>query len=390
MTTAIKASYHLQESKTIIIQRGPILKKQFKRTCILLVLIPLLVSLIFSCGSSKEDSKETAAAAEKTVYTGIDWSSEHYSEDMKGTSLNLYGVTDKVRPILDVFTEDTGIKVEHLTMKNGEILQRLINEKDSGVVIADLWFTGGADTFINAASNDLLLAYDSPTGAELDDIMKDPNHYWYGTSLTLVNWVINTELLEEKGLTLPDKWDDLLQDELKGMVSMSNPASSGTAYNVVSAVLQTRGEEEGWNYLKKLIDQVPFFTARGSDPANMAVNGEAIVGINASNGDRELEINNPYIKIVYPSDGTGWWPQPAAIVNGTKHEEEAKVFIDWVISKRGMETIASSRYAAVARDDVKIPEGIEDIKNIALFPTDFQANAQKRDSILAQWAEYVE
>ena len=339
---------------------------------------------------SKEAADKGNTGSEKKLYTGNDWSSPHYSEDMAGTTLNLYGVTDKVRPILDVFTEDTGIKVEHLTMKNGEILQRLINENDSGVVIADLWFTGGADTFINAAEKGLLTAYDSPNGEALDPIMKDPNHYWYGTSLTLVNWVVNTDLLAEKGLALPETWDDLLQSGFKGMVSMSNPASSGTAYNVVSAILQTRGEEKGWDYLKQLIDQVPFFTARGSDPANMALNGEAIVGINASNGDRELEINNPYIKIVYPSDGTGWWPQPAAIVKGTKHEEAAKVFIDWVISKRGMETIASSRYAAVARDDVNIPEGIEDIKDIALFPTDFQANAQKRDSILAQWAEYVE
>ena len=348
----------------------------------------LLTALLFlSCGKEKETDEKPAV---QTVYLGQDWSSPHYREDMAGTVLNLYGVTDKVRPILDVFTEDTGIKVEHLTLKNGEILQRLTHEADSGVVIADLWFTGGADTFIIAGQNDLLLSYESSNGDVLDKDMKDPDHYWYGTSLTLVNWVVNKELIEEKGLKMPEVWDDLLQPGLKGQVSMSNPASSGTAYNVVSAVLQTRGEVRGWGYLKELIGQVPFFTARGSDPANMVVNGEAIVGINASNGDRELEINNSHIKLVYPSDGTGWWPQPAAIIKGTKHEEEAKVFIDWIISKRGMETVASSRYAAVARKDVKIPEGIEDIQDIALFPTDFQANALERDAILAQWAEYVE
>ncbi len=362
------------------------------RRLILSSLIFIFSSFLFSCGASKDapESAGSESAVESALYEGNGWSSLNYSEDMKGTTLNLYGVTDKVRPILDVFTEDTGIKVAHLTMKNGEILQRLINEKDSGVSIADLWFTGGADTFINASEKGLLVSYDSPAGGELDDIMKDPGHFWYGTSLTLVNWVVNTDLLKENGLPVPEKWDDLLNPGYSGMVSMPNPASSGTAYNVVSAVLQTRGEEAGWSYLTKLIDQVPFFTPRGSDPANMVLNGEAMIGINASNGDRELEINNPFIKIVYPSDGTGWWPQPAAIVAGTKHEAEAKVFIDWIISKRGMEVTAEKRYAAVARDDVAIPEGIEDIKNINLFPTDFQANAEMRDSILAQWAEYVE
>ena len=80
----------------------------------------------------------------------------------------------------------------------------------------------------------------------------------------------------------------------------------------------------------------------------------------------------------------------AAIVEGTENLEEAKVFIDWLLSKRGMETIANVRYAAVARDDVSIPEGIVDIKNINLFAVDFQANAENRDEILEKWTDLVE
>ena len=100
---------------------------------------------------------------------------------------------------------------------------------------------------------------------------------------------------------------------------------------------------------------MPFFTPRGSDPANLVVSGEAIVGINASNGDRDLEVQNPHIRLVYPKDGTGWWPQPVAIVKGTKKEAAARVFIDWILSRRGMAVIASTRKAAVVRTDVAPP-----------------------------------
>lgn len=372
-----------------------------------ILLIFVLVFSVVGCSSSKteeppaeEVASETPSddtASEETeseqpyIYEGDGWSSENYiPEEMKGMTLNLYGVTDTVRPILDEFEKDTEIKIEHLTMKNGEILQRLTNEKDSGVAIADLWFTGGADTFINASQNDLLIPYKAKAGEVLAANMKDPDGYWYGTSLTLVNWIVNKDLIAEKGLKMPETWEDLLQEGLKDEVSMPNPASSGTAYNVVSAILQTKGEEAGWEYLDKLIEQVPFFTARGSDPANHVVNGEAIVGINASNGDRELEENNAHIKIVYPSDGTGWWPQPVAIVNGTKNEAAAKVFIDWILSKKGMATMANTRNAAVARTDVERPEGIVDITTLNLFETDFQANAKARDSILEKWAEHTE
>jgi len=342
-----------------------------------------MVFSIAGCSKSTDTSKTT------TTYVGQDWSSDNYNESLKGTVLNLYGVTDVVRPTLDAFEQDTGIKVEHLTMQNAEILQRLINEGQAGISISDVWWTGGADTFIDAAQKGLLVAYKSPNGEVLADNMKDANGYWHGTSLTIVNWVVNKDLLAKKGLKMPETWDDLLQPGLKGEVSMSNPASSGTAYNVVTSMLEVKGEEAGWKYLEQLIGQVPFFTARGSDPANLVVQGEAIVGINASNGDRELEENNPHIALVYPEDGTGWWPQPVAIVKGTQHEQAAKVFVDWLLSKRGMETIAKDRNAAVARLDVARPEGIIDINTVKLFATDFKANAEKRDAVLAKWGELM-
>src|SRR6056297_485210 len=355
-----------------------------KKIGVLLLVLVTVFSLAACQQENADDNNENPEAVQ------LNFETEHYTEDMVGTTLNLYGVTDNVRPILDVFEEDTGIKVEHLTMKNGEILQRLENEKESGVNIADLWFTGGADTFINAAENDLLEPYITPEAENLSKDMKDSEGYWHGTSLTLVNWIVNKQLVEENNLNMPKAWEDLLQEGLQGEVSMSNPASSGTAYNVVTGILQAKGEEEGWSYLEKLIEQVPFFTARGSDPKNLVINGEAIVGINASNGDFEVEQEYEQIEIVYPEDGTGWWQQPVAIVSGTDNLEEAKVFIDWIISKRGMEVIAEKRYAAVARTDVDIPDGVVDLNDIALFPADFKAGAEQRDTILEVWASKVE
>lgn len=349
----------------------------------------LITVMLFSLGACAKPA-ETPAVSKPAAVEDKGWASEYYdAEKMKDVTLNCYAVTDNVRGILDEFTADTGIKVENLTLKNAEILQRVVSEKEAGVGIADIWFTGGADTFIDAAQKGLLMQYSSPEAANLNATMKDANGYWSGTSLTIVNWVVNTKLLEEKKIPVPEKWDDLLNPALKGQVSMPDPASSGTAYNVVSAMLEIRGEQAGWEYLDKLIPQVPFFTPRGSDPANMVMNGEAMVGINASNGEVVLPDSGPEIKLVYPSDGTGWWPQPVAIIEGTKNAEASKVFIDWILSKRGMEVMAKVRNAAVARTDVTRPEGIIDISTIKLFETDFMMNAQKRDAILAEWQEHL-
>ncbi|MBC3887796.1 extracellular solute-binding protein [Acetobacterium paludosum] len=356
-------------------------KKRFaKLTALLLSLFLLFTVTACSNGNNKTTDASTTS---NTAWT------KNYKESMKGTTINLYGVTDAIIPVLDAFTADTGIKVANLTLQNGEILQRIKNEKDSGTVVADVWFTGGADTFINASESGYLEKYTSVEDANIPSEMKDANGYWYGTSLTIVNWVVNKDMIAELGIQMPTKWDDLLQPQLAGLVSMPDPASSGTAYNTVSAILQTRGDATGWAYLDKLIQQVPYFTARGSDPANNVIAGEAAIGINAGTGDKSLEVNNPQVSIVYPTDGTGWWPQPVAILAGCKHPDEAKVFEDWLLSKRGLEEVAKAQKALVVRDDVTVPDGLLALADIKLFPTDFKANATQRVDILAKWNEKV-
>lgn len=361
-----------------------------------LITLMLVFALLFSitgCSNSSDNNANNSDNSGNTeqnqgnnIETNKGWYSEHYDESMKGTTLNMYAVTDNVLPVLDAFYEDTGIKIESLTMKNGEMLQRIINEKDSGNVLADLWFTGGADTFISAAEQGLLMPYKSTESDTIEADMKDEDGYWTGTSLTVVNLVVNTDVIKDLGAKIPETWEDLLQPELKGMVSMPDPASSGTAYNTVSAILQTKGEEEGWAYLEKLIEQVPFFTPRGSDPTNMTQTGEAAVGIAAGTGFAEMKDAAENIKLVYPKDGTGWWPQPLAILEGCSHSEEAKVFVDWALSARGLEEIGKAQNALLVKDGVPTVEGIMQLKEINLFPTDFKANAKDRDSILEQWS----
>lgn len=362
-----------------------------KRSLTLFLAMLMASALVLSaCGNSGASSSAgsvsgSAAGSQESEA----WHSDYYdAKTMTGKTINLYGVTDAIVPALDEFTKDTGIQVENLTLKNGEILQRVTNEYQSGNVIADVWFTGGADAFISAASQGLLEAYKSPEAESIPDDMKDTDGYWTGTSLTVVDWVVNKSVIKDLGIEMPTSWDDLLQPQLKGWISMPDPSSSGTGYNTVSAILQTRGEADGWTYLEQLIGQVPYFTARGSDPQNNVIAGEAAVGINAGTGQAALEGYDD-ISVVYPKDGTGWWPQPVAVMNGCKNPDEAKVFVDWLLSDRGLEEVGKAQDAMLVKDSVPTPEGLMSLSQISLFPTDFKANAAQRDSILTQWAAKV-
>jgi hypothetical protein len=65
----------------------------------------------------------------------------------------------------------------------------------------------------------------------------------------------------------------------------------------IRAIIVPKGDEKAGEYIDQLIDQVPFFTARGSDPARHVINGEAIVGdmITGKKQGKEILAANPFV-----------------------------------------------------------------------------------------------
>ena len=70
------------------------------------------------------------------------------------------------------FTKKTGIAVQFIDMSSGEVLARA--EAEGGKPMADLWFGGGADSFIIAGQKGFLERYVSPEAATVPRQYKDP------------------------------------------------------------------------------------------------------------------------------------------------------------------------------------------------------------------------
>ena len=88
--------------------------------------------------------------------------------------------------------------------------------------------------------------------------------------------------MKAKNLDMPQSYADLLKPMYKGYLVMPNPASSGTGFLTVSAILQIMGQEKGWDYLDQLHENIAMYTHSGSKPAKMAGKGEFPIGIPSS------------------------------------------------------------------------------------------------------------
>lgn len=290
-----------------------------------------------------------------------------------------YGGPDE---IAKAFEAETGIKVEYLTMSSGEVLARLRAEKNNPQT--DIWFGGGSDAFIQAKAEDITVAYASPHAKRVNPAFVDKDGHWTGVSIVVVGLLVNEERLKTKGLGMPATWKDLAASQYKDEVMASNPNTSGTAYTTVSGILQMLDMDTGWAFLDRLYANIPFLTKSGSAPGKKALAGEYTIGIVPD--PHNLPLRNPGAPLVpvFPKDGVLAWPSPVAIVNGAKHINNAKIFVDWCLSEKGQKVLmkASPR---VPTTDVKTLPGVPSIKDLNLVAYDHLKWGAARQDIVAQF-----
>src|SRR5699024_4801242 len=105
-----------------------------------LFLIMSMIMSLTACGKSENPPQEETNGQEEQ----IDPSEEKV--DLSGTSLNIVATSESYKEFFDKFTEETGCKIEFISMSSGELLSRIRAEE--GKPMADIWFGGGLDAFM--------------------------------------------------------------------------------------------------------------------------------------------------------------------------------------------------------------------------------------------------
>jgi iron(III) transport system substrate-binding protein len=232
------------------------------------------------------------------------------------------------------FEAKYNITVNYVRMSSGESLARIRAEKDNPTF--DIWWGGPIDSFVAAKGEGLLEAYNSPNYKNLLDQTKykDPDNYWVGIYVGTLGFCTNTDwLAAHPGVAAPTSWDDLLKPEFTKQILVAHPSTSGTSYTALATVLQIRGEEAGWEYLKKYAAQMLQFTKSGAAPAKFVGQGEAAVGIVFSHDIvHEIDDNGLPLELTFPAEGTGYEIGGMGIIKGAAHLDAAKKWFDWAIT----------------------------------------------------------
>ena len=291
--------------------------------------------------------------------------------------INVYTALEdeQVTDYLEEFKEQNPDVTVNVTREStGIITSKLLAEKDNPVAdMLEPYAPEGVDRILPEFKDDA----DVPS--------------WVGIDAWETAFIVNKEVLKSKGIdTVPTSYEDLLDPKYKGLIAMSNPASSGTGLLTVNGILSLYGDEKGWDYLDKLHENVAVYMHSGSQPAKATAAGE--YGIGVSFGYRCIqsaeEAGSEICEAVFPSEGSGWDMEANALIKKDNQKEISKKFLDWAISDNIMEKYATNYPIVATGASDNIPEGYSENPLDQLIPDmDFNKAAKDRESILESWTE---
>ena len=325
---------------------------------------------------SKEEAKESEATAEKAPedYTGTVVVYSPHDADPLNAGVNLF------------MEKYPNVKVEVVAAGTGELCNRIAAE--SANPIADVLWGGGADSL--AAFKDYFAPYVCANDDVIAEEYKDPDDKWIGESPLPMVLFYNKDLIEKDGMTIPESWEDLTKPEWKGKIAYCLPSKSGSAYTqLCTMILGHGGKEDGWDFIKKLYDNLDGKIVDSSGKCHkMVADGEFYVGLTLEKAAVQYK-DDPSVGFVYPKDGTSAVPDGVALVKGCPNEENAKLFIDFVTSKECQTEQSENWGRRPVRSDMDVAEGLAKLSDLVLVDYDFDWAANEKESIIEHFNDIM-
>ena len=236
---------------------------------------------------------------------------------------------DSERPLLERFQQDTGVKAEMIRLATGRLFERVMTEFSGKKLQADI--VGLTDTELQdrLVAAGVLVPHEVPSAGLIPAALKEPRGYYYAMNRFPAVLGYNTKAWSKD--QAPKSWKATLDPKFKGQVGIVAAAIGGSSWSV--ALFQRKVVDP--QFWEKQAANEPRIYTSSAPLSDDVVRGEVTVGTVQMGLVRNLAKVGAPIALHFPSEGA---PTVASVVGATSvatHPNAAKLYLNWVTSKRG-------------------------------------------------------
>lgn len=288
------------------------------------------------------------------------------------------------------FKAATGIDLEFQRLSSNDGLARL--RAEAANPIFDAWFGGTGDPHLIAFREGLTEFYEPSVYGEIIDSLKEQVG---GTYIPLyagaLGFVVNEGVLD--GKPMPQGWRDLTNPIYKGLIAMPDPNSSGTAYTVIATLVQIFGEEEAFEILAGLHQNIAQYTSSGSAPGQLAGRGEVAIAVQFMHDGVKFAAQGFPLTVYAPIEGTGYEIGGLSLVANAPNRDAAIAFIEWALTPEAQMIAAAQgdSYQVQSNRNTPAAELAPDLSTINLIDYDFDTfgTPAVKERLVGRWTNEI-
>ena len=225
---------------------------------------------------------------------------------------------------------------EFYRTSDSQLMEKILTESRAGKLLWDVVCETGFYGHL-LKKRGMLEAYDSPERKFFRDAYKDPQATWTSIYTTYAVLGYNTKLVPKSGV--PKSYEDLLKPEWKGQIGIEQRAYEWFA----TTMRNMGGEEKGLAFMRRLAQQqlqprpgrtlIAQLVAAGEYKGSVSVYSQSYEILKGSGAPVDWTPLDPVYASIHPTGIAAKAPHPNA----------ARLFMDFILSKKGQEILRAAK-----------------------------------------------
>lgn len=235
---------------------------------------------------------------------------------------------------------------------SGKVTTKLTTEIQANSVCCDIVWLADASEFVEYKNAGNLVPYESPYAATVDDMFKDADNCYIGARAVLTGLCYAPDTVG----TVPTTWKDLLKEDYKNNILMTDAGASGSMKTWLYALVNH--PDYGWDYIEGLKANGLALESGTTATHNKVADASYKVGIGVDFVTKNLIDSGSNIgwqDIV--SDAVCYY-SPIAIVKDCPNLELAQVLYDFIMNPEEGQRILAENNVTPVQSSTPIPDGM--------------------------------